>query len=122
MRIWEEKCREACVIIGQTLDVAVNLKSWFEEVGFVDVQERLYKLPMNTWPKDEEFKELGRYQFAQYMDALKPYALGLLVEVLGWTLEETEVFLIGVRQDIGNRRYHGYNNVYVVLSLSRWFH
>ena len=115
LRVWEEKCREACVLIGQPLDVAENLKRWIEEAGFVDVEERLYKLPMNTWPKDEEFKELGRYQYAQYMDALKPFALGLLVEVLGWTLEETEVFLMELRKDIANRRYHGYNLVYVLL-------
>ncbi|KAL1954914.1 hypothetical protein VTO42DRAFT_452 [Malbranchea cinnamomea] len=122
LRIWEEKCMQACATLGMPMDAPLYVKKMIEEAGFVDVVERLYKLPMNTWPKDPEYKEIGRYQFAQYMDALKPYALGLLVEVLGWTVEEMEVFLVGVRQDIANRNYHGYHVVHVITGRKPFDH
>ncbi|KAK2745868.1 hypothetical protein FQN57_003481 [Myotisia sp. PD_48] len=111
LRKWESYCIQACAIIGQTLTAPDNLQTWMKEVGFVDVQEQQFKLPINTWPKDPELKLAGRYQFVQYMDALQPYALGLLVEVLGWPREEMEVFLVGLRKDLSNRSYHGYNIV-----------
>jgi hypothetical protein len=29
------------------------------DAGFVNVQERLYKWPINAWPRDARFKEIG---------------------------------------------------------------
>lgn len=113
LRQWERHCIKACETVGATLIAPMSLKRWLEEAGFVDVEERQYKLPMNTWPRDKEMKLIGRYQHVQYKDALQPYALGLLVDILGWTREEMEVFLMGLRRDLANRSFHGYNIVYV---------
>ena len=82
-----------------------------EAAGFLDVEERLFRLPVNSWPKDPELKEIGRFQNFQYMQALSPYALGLLVEVLGWARDETEMLLAGVRENLRDRRLHGYHIV-----------
>lgn len=98
--------------IGQSLKAPDRLKQWMEEAGFVDVQEHIFKLPMNGWPKDRGLKLIGRYQQVQYMDALQPYALGMLVEILKWSREETELFLVGLRKDLADRAFHGYNIVY----------
>jgi hypothetical protein len=35
-----------------------------EEVGFVDVEERILKRPTNDWPKDPRMKEIGRVSVA----------------------------------------------------------
>ncbi|PLB47667.1 S-adenosyl-L-methionine-dependent methyltransferase [Aspergillus steynii IBT 23096] len=114
LRVIERECMGACVQLGQTLSAPENLKRWMEEAGFVDVQEHQFKLPMNTWPKDPHLKEIGRFQCAQYLGALSPYGLGLLVGVLGWSREETELFLVGVRENIQNRSIHAYHIVRVV--------
>ena len=34
-------------------------KGWMEEIGFVDVQEKPLRWPVNTWPKDPHLKKLG---------------------------------------------------------------
>lgn len=116
LRQWESNCIKACSLIGQTLTAPENVKKWMIEAGFVDVKEEQFKLPINPWPKDPELKLAGRYQQVQYSDALQPYALGLLVEVLGWSREEMELFLVGLRKDLANRALHGYNIVSVSLS------
>ncbi|EEQ29816.1 conserved hypothetical protein [Microsporum canis CBS 113480] len=113
---WESNCIKACSLIGQTLTAPENVKRWMQEAGFVDVKEEQFKLPINTWPKDPELKLAGRYQQVQYSDALQPYALGLLVEVLGWSREEMELFLVGLRKDLANRALHGYNIVHVITA------
>ncbi|EFR05350.1 hypothetical protein MGYG_08361 [Nannizzia gypsea CBS 118893] len=114
LRQWESNCIKACSLIGQTLTAPENVKRWMTDAGFVDVKEEQFKLPINTWPKDPELKLAGRYQQVQYSDALQPYALGLLVEVLGWSREEMELFLVGLRKDLANRAFHGYNIVRVI--------
>ncbi|KAF3480863.1 uncharacterized protein GIQ15_06210 [Arthroderma uncinatum] len=116
LRQWESNCIKACSLIGQTLTAPENIKKWIQDAGFVDVKEQQFKLPINTWPKDPELKLAGRYQNVQYSDAIQPYALGLLVEVLGWSREEMEVFLVGLRKDLSNRSYHGYNIVRVITA------
>jgi hypothetical protein len=31
-----------------------------ERAGFTDVVQTVYKWPMNRWPKDRKYKELGK--------------------------------------------------------------
>ncbi|KAL1622953.1 hypothetical protein SLS56_008561 [Neofusicoccum ribis] len=106
---WQERCFAASRMLGLSPTAPEQLKQWITDAGFVDIQERQFKLPFNEWPKKPELKQVGRYQLVQYLDALEPYALGLLVEVLGWSREEVEVFLVGLRRDLKDRRIHGYN-------------
>ncbi|KAK1147871.1 hypothetical protein N8T08_000385 [Aspergillus melleus] len=110
----EKESIRACNLLGQTLTAPEHLKQWMEEAGFVNVEERIFRLPMNTWPKDPELKEIGRYQCAQHLEAVSPFALGLLVEVLGWSREVTELFLVGVRDNIKDRSIHAYFTIRVV--------
>ncbi|PYH99434.1 hypothetical protein BO71DRAFT_405357 [Aspergillus ellipticus CBS 707.79] len=105
---------EHAALLGQSLTAPEHVREWMEEAGFVDVRSLQFRLPMNTWPTDPELKEIARYQNLQYMEALSPYALGLLVEVLGWSRKETEVFLVGVRENLKDRRLHGYHIARVV--------
>lgn len=44
---------QACDKVGCTLDPMRSLKRWVQEAGFVNVDERIFKMPMGTWPKDE---------------------------------------------------------------------
>jgi len=39
---------------------------------------------------------------------LQALSLMLLTNVLGWSAEEVEVFLVGVRKDLKNRKIHAY--------------
>ncbi|OJD29113.1 methyltransferase [Diplodia corticola] len=112
--VLQETIRDAMDKCGRTMHAPARMKRWMEEAGFVDVTEQVFKLPFNPWPKDPELKKIGRFQLAQFLDALKPYALGTLVELLGWTSEEMEVALAGARKDLRNTKFHGYNTLRVV--------
>lgn len=45
--------------ISHTVDCAKRYKQLMLDTGFVNVQERLYKWPINAWPKDPKYKEIG---------------------------------------------------------------
>jgi len=45
--------------IGRGLDCALEYKAQMERAGYIDIEEVVDIWPMNRWPKDPKFKELG---------------------------------------------------------------
>lgn len=111
---WVQTQDKAAMNIGQPLRIANKLKRWYEQAGFVDVHEEVFKLPINSWPKDPQFKMLGRFNETNYLDGVQAWSLQLFTRGLNWTKDEIEVYLVHVRKSISDRSVHGYNKIYVV--------
>ena len=47
------------------------------------------------------------------LEALDAYSFALFTRVLGWTTEQIQLLLTGVRRDLLDRTFHGYGRVYV---------
>ncbi|KAM5349172.1 hypothetical protein ACJ41O_008995 [Fusarium nematophilum] len=111
---WSRNLNIASEAINRPLSVAHRLKEWYEEVGFVDVQERVYKMPLNGWPADPYWKEIGKLWKWNLLEGLSGFTLGLFSRVLGWTEEQIQMSLVDVRRDIQDTRIHAYEPLYVV--------
>jgi hypothetical protein len=98
------------------INVAPQIKSFLSDAGFVDVTEKVYKLPQNTWPKDLRLKQIGRFQAANMRDAIEAISLMLFTKVLGWSRDEMDALLASVRKDLNNRKIHAYYNVHVITA------
>lgn len=86
--------RDMCIAgeqVGRPVVVAKHLKQVYEEVGFVDVKEKMFKIPTNGWPKDEGLKELGRLWEVNFQLGLSGFTVGLYHRVFGRSAAETEV-------------------------------
>jgi hypothetical protein len=59
-------------------------------------------------------KDLGRYQQVNMLESMEAYSLALFTRVLGWSSQEVQVFLTGVRQELMDRRLHIYANFHYV--------
>ncbi|KAJ0313772.1 hypothetical protein COL516b_000716 [Colletotrichum fioriniae] len=92
-----------------------TLESLLVKAGFVDVELRIFKWPMNGWPKDEKYKKLGLWCHENFFGALEAVCMALLTRVHGWTRDEVDIFLIDVRRDLKNRSYHAYFPIYSVV-------
>ncbi|KAL0939109.1 methyltransferase domain-containing protein [Colletotrichum truncatum] len=103
-----EMLKGAGAKFGRNFVVASELKALMLEAGFQDVTLSQYKWPVNTWPKDHSFKELGAWNFENCMMAAHGLAMAPLTRAYNWTRDEVELFLINVRDDIKNRAYHTY--------------
>lgn len=79
---WATLIAQASVVLGKDFAVAYDIKKFMEEVGFVNVVEKKYKLPIGTWPKDKGMKELGMWYRAYFEDGMEGYAMALLTRVL----------------------------------------
>jgi hypothetical protein len=50
---------EGSLKLGVGLDVALKTKQFMEEAGFIDVNQVIYKWPLNRWPANKAMKEIG---------------------------------------------------------------
>jgi hypothetical protein len=48
------------------------------------------------------------------LEAVAPFTLALFTRTLGWSREETEVLMAGVRSDLRNRNNHIYSYFHFV--------
>ncbi|KAK7529926.1 S-adenosyl-L-methionine-dependent methyltransferase [Phyllosticta citribraziliensis] len=111
---WTRTQDSAAMNIGRPLRIANKLKRWYEQQGFVDIHEEVFKLPINPWPKDPQLKMLGRFNENGLLEGLQAFTLAWFHRGLGWTKEEIEVYLVQVRKAISDRNVHAYHKMYVV--------
>jgi metalloendopeptidase OMA1, mitochondrial len=110
---WARKQDEAAMELNRPLRIANKLKRWMEQIGFVDVHEEVFKVPINSWPKDPQFKLIGRFHERNMMDGLQAFSLGFMHRGLGWSRADIEVYLATVRQSLKDRSVHAYQKLYV---------
>ncbi len=77
-------CNRPTILGGQ-------LKGIYERVGFVDVEERVFKMPINGWPKDDRLKEIGRMWEANFVQGLSGFSLSMFTRAYDMTPAEIEV-------------------------------
>ena len=47
--------------IGLDFDQIPQTRGWLQEAGFVDVEQVDRLIPVGTWPKNRQLKEIGKY-------------------------------------------------------------
>jgi len=105
---WYNDIVAGAAAMGRDLGIVQHYRRWMEEVGFVNVEEKLFLWPINTWPRDPHLKKVGfRYQrdMLELITGLKPP----LMRGLGWSLEEVDKFQVDVKKDVQNRTIHAYH-------------
>jgi hypothetical protein len=132
---WNDYVIKGGHIVNHSVECAKHYKQQMIDAGFVNVHEKLYKWPINPWPKDLRYKEIGQSRSAlsksrkisgtieltarvcvaagmwteeNFCGGLHGLSIALFTRALGWAPDETEVFLAGVRKDLRNRQIHAY--------------
>lgn len=88
---WNEYLHEAADQANRPITIAKNLKRWYEEAGFVDVQEKVFRVPMNPWAKDKHLKMLGSMMEENWMTGIGGFSMGPFSRALNWSKDEIEV-------------------------------
>ncbi|KAJ4176425.1 hypothetical protein NW759_017535 [Fusarium solani] len=111
---WVNTICDASAKFGKPLTCAPGWRAKLEEVGFVDVQQEIRKVPMGPWPKDSKLKEIGKFQAVQEAQVIDSYTPGLFGRVLGWSEEEIQVFVAKVKRDLKDPKIHLYQQLYFI--------
>ncbi|KAJ5720493.1 uncharacterized protein N7483_008427 [Penicillium malachiteum] len=96
---------------GRSLRVQETMRDSIEKAGFIDVHEKVYKVPVGPWPRDMVLKEIGRLNHEHWSTGMEGYAMWLLTKFGApepWTPEEVQVYLAHVRADLKNPKIHGW--------------
>jgi metalloendopeptidase OMA1, mitochondrial len=90
---WQRWARELGAV-GRLADRQVNvgpeLKDWMREVGFVDIHETIFKIPVNGWPKEMRLKHVGMMWQRNLLEGLSGFSLGMFHRFMGKSVEEIE--------------------------------
>jgi SAM-dependent methyltransferase len=108
---WSDIFHEASNRFGKSFYEVWNLSKYAREVGFVDIVENVYKVPVNGWPADPRMKEIGRWNYLHCTQGAEGWGLFLLTKVMGWEVEAAQVFIAKFRNGLKERRVHAYFEV-----------
>ena len=113
--------------MGFNMFIARQFKTLLLEAGFVDVTEEILEVPWGGWPKDHRLKTIGVWHLGmsrsmtsmpslltsteQLFMGLQGIAMGLFTRMHGWTSEEVEVFLVGLRRELRDKSIHMLDHV-----------
>ncbi|KAK3381141.1 methyltransferase domain-containing protein [Podospora didyma] len=95
--------------------VMENNKNMLIDAGFVNVEEKIWKVPIGAWPKDRTMKTIGIYNRSLIMDGLHSVGIKPITKGLGWSEQEVELLLVDVRKalmDASNHVYYTFHAVY----------
>ncbi|KAI8710791.1 Asparaginase [Fusarium sp. LHS14.1] len=107
---WEEFWKDVGTNSGRSFTVVEDgrLKKSMELAGFKDIQKRIYKMPVGSWPKKSQLKEVGHYTYAALDVDLEGFLVGPMVEKLGKRLYEAYVLAAQLRNDLRSGKVHAY--------------
>jgi hypothetical protein len=97
--------------MGKTMKIANDAARLVKQAGFVDVEEKWYKLPVGRWPKDPKLRELGFWNYHYCSQGFEGWAMYLLTRVMGWSVEEVQVLVARMNEALNDRKVHGYYQV-----------
>lgn len=100
--------RDASKSMGTPLEACIHYAGYMRAAGFENVTEVRVKIPSVPWPKDKRMKLIGAYEMHNLVRGLSAMSLRMFSKAYGWTQEQTELFLVQVRKDTSNLRYHNY--------------
>ncbi|RDL38847.1 S-adenosyl-L-methionine-dependent methyltransferase [Venustampulla echinocandica] len=105
---------EAASILGVPLDACIEYASYLTAAGFEDVTERRFKMPNSPWAKEKRLKLIGAFEMHNLLRGISGMSLRMFNKAYGWSRDQIELFLVQVRKDIANMRYHSYYEFVIV--------
>ncbi|KAH7382900.1 S-adenosyl-L-methionine-dependent methyltransferase [Cadophora sp. MPI-SDFR-AT-0126] len=112
---WLKNVADGLAVLGPDLLGAVKNAQYLRDAGFVNIEERIFKIPIGTWPKNKTLKMVGLYGRTMIYDGLEGNSLGPFTRGLGWTPDEVQVFLVDVRKALMDSSVHSYLPFHVIF-------
>lgn len=90
---WWEHVAKGLAVFGRDLAAVLKTPQLLKDAGFVNIEERVVKLPIGPWAKDKKLRTAGLYLRASIEDGLDGLSLGPLVRGKSiWKLNSNGIF------------------------------
>ncbi|KAK7413919.1 hypothetical protein QQX98_007186 [Neonectria punicea] len=84
------------------------------EAGFAGVVERRVKVPIGMWPKDPQLKHWGAWNRQFLLQALEGFSIRGLTELLDWTYDDAQMYLVDLRKELTSPHLHFYLDMTII--------
>ncbi|KEZ44961.1 hypothetical protein SAPIO_CDS2338 [Scedosporium apiospermum] len=111
---WADIFQKIGAATGKSFSISETAPDLIREAGFTNIQHRTLKIPIGTWPKDRTLKHWGAWNRQFLLQAIEGLSIRGLTEILGWTFEEAQLYLVQIRADITDPKIHSYIEMIVV--------
>lgn len=91
-------------------------KIWLHDVGFVDIQETIIRVPANPWPDNEDLKQVGQWTLADAVQGIEGLSLRILGKGLGMPVSDILQLSAQVKKDLSDRKHRFSWTLYVTRS------
>jgi hypothetical protein len=81
--------------------------------GFVDIQEQIIKIPLNSWPTDLDQKDIGRWYNVCFAQGLEAMSLAPLTRMYNWETKAVIKLCSEVKQEIVSKKFRAHCNMLV---------
>ncbi|KAM0394785.1 hypothetical protein ACHAPZ_009524 [Fusarium culmorum] len=110
---WVAVFKEIEKITGKSFFWDDKMAQSISDAGFINVKGRRIKVPVGIWPKDKTLKQWGAWNRHFLLQGLEGFSIRGLTELLGWKVEDVQLFLAEMRRELTNPDLHSYLEVTV---------
>lgn len=91
LKVHLDDLEDATATMGRPLRIAHLFKDVMREIGFVDIEEVTYKIPINGWPRNRQYKQLGKMWEHNFLIGIHGLSVGPLHRIRGLTDKQIQV-------------------------------
>lgn len=107
-RKWNDLLEQGMRQCGTTLYYPDKLKPLLQETGFEHIIETRNGATTNACYPGKKLQRIGHLMTQNWLLILEPLSMPVFTQALGWTPDEVKTFLVDVRKEIGNTKYHSF--------------
>jgi len=107
---------QAGIIRGRPLQLGPHLVSFQQDAGLHDVTEKIYRIPVGTWPEEPKQRDIGARYLLGVLQGMEGFTTVLFTKALGWSLEDTSAFVEEAKRDLRDDGMRKVLDLHVVYS------
>lgn len=99
-------------VSGRSLLSPAERRAMLEKAGFINIQEKEYKLPLGGWPKHPTYKDAGHVNLQQWRSGLEGWGMWMLTKFAQptpWSPDEVRVLVAKLKRELDNPKLHAYH-------------
>jgi SAM-dependent methyltransferase len=85
-----------------------QMKRKMEARGFINCHVKPFKIPVGPWPQDKQLRQSGLFLLVSLLEGVSGLSVRVFTNALGWSVEELEVFLLGVKKEWRKKTIHSF--------------
>ncbi|EEU36135.1 uncharacterized protein NECHADRAFT_72861 [Fusarium vanettenii 77-13-4] len=82
--------------------------------GLVDIESRIFKIPIGRWPKDQNYRNIGLFAQEVLEGDVEGHVLHVADLAWGWSKEQVTIYCAKLRKEIRSGKHHPYYRIKIV--------